>query len=38
MPLGSIPAGMTVPAILTAGEIKALVDYVFATFVQAPRP
>ena len=38
MPLGSIPAGMTVPAILTADEIKALVDYVFATFVQAPRP
>jgi len=30
--------GMTVPAILTADEIKALVDYVFATFVQAPRP
>ena len=24
--------------ILTADEIKALVDYVFATFVQAPRP
>ena len=38
MPLGSIPAGMTVPAILTADEVKALVDYVFATFVQAPRP
>jgi mono/diheme cytochrome c family protein len=38
MPLGSIPTGMTVPAILTADEIKALVDYVFATFVQAPRP
>jgi len=38
MPLGSIPAGMTVPAILTADEIKALVDYIFATFVQAPRP
>ena len=37
MPLGSIPAGMTVPGILTADEIKALVDYVFATFVQAPR-
>jgi hypothetical protein len=36
--LGSTPAGMTVPAILTADEIKALVDYVFATFVQAPRP
>jgi len=38
MPLGSMPEGMTVPAILTADEIKALVDYVFATFVQAPRP
>ena len=38
MPLGSRPAGMTIPAILTADEIKALVDYVFATFVQAPRP
>ncbi len=38
MPLGSIPAGMTVPGILTADEIKALVDYVFATFVQTPRP
>jgi hypothetical protein len=38
IPLGPAPAGMTVPAILTAGEIKALVDYVFATFVQAPRP
>ena len=38
MPLGSIPAGMTVPGILTADEIKALVNYVFATFVQAPRP
>lgn len=37
MPLGSIPDGMTVPAILTADEIKALVDYVFAAFVQAPR-
>jgi mono/diheme cytochrome c family protein len=38
MPLGSMPEGMTVPAILTADEIKALVDYVFATFVQTPRP
>jgi hypothetical protein len=37
--LGSIPAqGVTLPAILTADEIKALVDYVFATFVQAPKP
>jgi hypothetical protein len=34
MPFGSTPAGMTVPAILTADEIKALVDYVFATFVR----
>jgi mono/diheme cytochrome c family protein len=38
MPLGSMPEGMTVPAIFTADEIKALVDYVFATFVQTPRP
>jgi Cytochrome C oxidase, cbb3-type, subunit III len=38
MPLGSTRARMIVPAILTADEIKALVDYVFATFVQAPRP
>ena len=38
MPLESIPAGMTVPGILAADEIKALVDYVFATFVQAPGP
>lgn len=38
MPLGSRPADTVIPAILTADEIKALVDYVFATFVQAPRP
>ena len=38
IPLGLAPAGMTVPAILTAGEIKALVDYVFATFVQTRQP
>jgi hypothetical protein len=37
MPLGSTPSGMTVPAIFTADEIKALVDYVFATFVQTPQ-
>jgi hypothetical protein len=36
--LGSRPDDVTVPAILTADEIKALVDYVFATFVQTPRP
>jgi mono/diheme cytochrome c family protein len=38
MPVGSRPAGMTVPAIFTDDEIKALVDYVFATFVQTPQP
>ncbi len=38
MPLGSRPADMVIPAILTADEIKALVDYVFATFVQKPQP
>ena len=38
MPLGSRPADMIIPAILTADEIKALVDYVFATFVQKPQP
>jgi mono/diheme cytochrome c family protein len=37
IPLGPAPAGMAVPAILTADEIKALVDYVFATFVQTPQ-
>jgi len=37
MPLGSTPAGVSVPAIFTADEIKALVDYVFATFVQTPQ-
>jgi hypothetical protein len=36
--LGSRPDDVTVPAILTADEIKALVDYVFATFIQAPKP
>ena len=38
MPLGSRPADTVIPAILTADEIKALVDYVFATFVQKPQP
>ena len=38
MPLGSTPDDVIIPAIFTADEIKALVDYVFATFVQAPRP
>jgi mono/diheme cytochrome c family protein len=39
MPVGSRPAeGVTLPALFTADEIKALVDYVFATFVQTPRP
>ena len=37
MPLGSMPEGMTVPAIFTADEIKALVDYIFGTFVQTPQ-
>jgi hypothetical protein len=37
IPLGPAPAGMAVPAILTADEIKALVDYVFGTFVQTPQ-
>jgi mono/diheme cytochrome c family protein len=34
----SRPAGVVVPAAFTADEIKALVDYVFATFVQTPQP
>ena len=38
MALGSRPADTVIPAILTADEIKALVDYVFATFVQKPQP
>jgi hypothetical protein len=33
-----LPRAVTLPAILTADEIKALVDYVFATFVQKPQP
>ncbi len=37
MPLGSTPPGMTVPAIFTADEIKALVDYIYAEFVQTPQ-
>ena len=37
MPLGAAPAGVSVPAIFTADEIKALVDYIFATFVQTPQ-
>ena len=37
MPVGSIPSGVTAPAIFTADEIKALVDYIFATFVQTPQ-
>jgi hypothetical protein len=28
---------VSVPAIFTADEIKALVDYIFATFVQTPQ-
>jgi len=36
--VGSRPADTVIPAILTADEIKALVDYVFATFVQKPQP
>jgi hypothetical protein len=35
--VGSTPADVSLPAILTADEIKALVDFVFATFVQAPQ-
>lgn len=37
-PLGHRPeAGVTIPGILTAEEITALVDYIFATFVQTPQ-
>jgi cytochrome c5 len=36
--LGSRPDDVIIPAIFTADEIKALVDYVFATFVQTPQP
>ena len=39
MPLGSRPAtGVPVRGIFTADEIKALVDFIFATFVQTPQP
>jgi hypothetical protein len=37
MPVGPPPAGLPVPAIFTADEIKALVDYIYATFVQTPQ-
>ena len=37
MPVGK-PGDVSLPAILTADEVKALVDYVFATFVQPPKP
>ena len=38
-PMGSRPAaGVIIPGIFTADEITALVDYIFATFVQTPQP
>ena len=37
MPLGSSPAGLSVPRLFTAEEIAALVDYIFGTFVQTPQ-
>lgn len=38
-PVGSRPAlGVTLPAILSADEINALIDYIYATFVQTPQP
>lgn len=37
MPVGSSPSGMSIPRIFTGDEIKALVDYIFATFVQTPQ-
>jgi mono/diheme cytochrome c family protein len=37
MPLGSPPAGLSVPRPFTAEEITALVDFIFANFVQTPQ-
>ena len=37
MPVGSRPGDVSIPAILTVNEVKALVDYIFATFVQTPQ-
>jgi len=37
MPMGSSPAGMSLPRLFTAEEITALVDYIFASFVQTPQ-
>jgi hypothetical protein len=38
-PVGSRPAaGVVIPGIFSADEITALVDYIFATFVQTPQP
>lgn len=36
-PTGSLPSGMTVPAAFTEDELTALVEYIFATFVQTPQ-
>ncbi len=38
MPVGARPAErVTLPGLFTADEVKALVDYIFATFVQTPQ-
>ncbi len=36
-PGGPRPVGVAVPGLFTADEINALVDYVYATFVQTPQ-
>ena len=36
-PVGALPPGMTVPGAFTEKQLTALVDYIFATFVQTPQ-
>jgi len=36
-PTGALPSGMTVPAAFTREELTALVEYIYATFVQTPQ-
>jgi len=36
-PVGKLPSGMTVPGAFTEEQLTALVDYIYATFVQTPQ-
>lgn len=36
-PLGATPSGMVVPAAFTEEQLVALVDYIYAEFVQTPQ-